>query len=75
MNAKAPPVANKKTPKIMVEIFIAPYRHRRKRDRSVRLLEQSRVFSEVLGWHSQRLSIALTRRRVDRRVRSNSEVR
>ena len=51
MNAKAPPVANKKTPKIMVEIFIAPYRHRRKRDRSVRLLEQSRVFSEVLGWH------------------------
>ena len=48
MNAKAPPVANKKTPKIMVEVFIAPYRHRRKRDRSVRLLEQSLVFSEVL---------------------------
>ena len=48
MNAKAPPVANKKTPKIMVEVFIAPYGHRRKRDRSVRLLEQSLVFSEVL---------------------------
>ena len=27
MTAKAPPVANKKTPKIMVEVFIAPYRH------------------------------------------------
>ena len=47
MNAKAPPVANKKTPKIMVEVLIAPYGHRRKRDRSVRLLEQSLVFSEV----------------------------
>jgi hypothetical protein len=28
MNAKEPHVANKKTPKIMVEVFIAPYRHR-----------------------------------------------
>jgi hypothetical protein len=27
MNVKAPPAANKKTPKIMVEVFIAPYRH------------------------------------------------
>jgi hypothetical protein len=45
-----------------------------KRDRSVRLLGQSLVFSEVLSCHSQRLSIALTRQRVDRRVRSDSEV-
>ena len=67
MNVKAPPAANKKTPKIMVEVFIAPYRHRRKRDRRIRLLEQSLVFSEVLSCHNQRLSIALTRRRVDRR--------